>query len=433
MDIAYKIIAAVNDIGPAGIIPIVFLLVGLVTARNKLQALKRSVFIFIGLLSVAVLIGAYINFFNPVIHTIVSSSTKSFSTIDIGWMVSVNSIFSSPIIVYLYIALIVVNIVMLLLRLTRTLNIDLLNYWLFLFVGTMTYAITELRWISILFSALSSAIVLVVSDIYQPDIENYFGVEAISNPQPTTVVWAPISGLINYIFNKIPLIKKAHIFYEEIQYKLGIISEPMIMGFLAGSLIGYITKYKNFSLDLRSNILFCLMSGVNLAIIMILLPRAYNLLMKGMMPTLTELKAFVNSKFTRRDFYLGTSSIVFVGHPSVIGLSTIMIPLVVYLSTRLPGNNVLPSADLVMIPFILVWAIAPARGDIFRSFLSAMIIIPLILWITTDISVFLTDLYLLEGGELVSGYSNISSIGAGSNIITWIFFQIIKPIVRLFF
>jgi galactitol PTS system EIIC component len=433
MDIAYKIIAVVNDIGPVGIIPSIFLLVGLVTARNKLQALKRSVFIFIGLVSVAVLIGAYINFFNPVINTIVSSSTKSFSTIDIGWMVSVNSIFRSPILAHLYIALIAVNIIMLLLRLTRTLNIDLLNYWLFIFVGTMTYAITELRWLSIFFSALSSAIVLVLSDIYQPDIENYFGVEAVSNPQPSTVVWAPISGLINYIFNKIPLIKKAHIFYEEIQYKLGIVSEPMIMGFLAGSLIGYIARYKNFSLDLRGNLLFCLLSGVNLAVIMILLPRAYNLLMKGMLPALNEFKAFINSKFSRKDFYLGTSSILFVGHPSVIGLSAIMIPLTVYIATRLPGNNVLPSADLVMIPFILVWAVAPAKGDIFRSFISALIIIPLILWITTDISVFLTDFYLLEGGEMVNGYSNISSIGAGSNVISWIFFQIIKPIIRLFF
>jgi galactitol PTS system EIIC component len=433
MDIAYKIIAVVNDIGPVGIIPSIFLLVGLITARNKLQALKRSVFIFIGLVSVAVLIGAYINFFNPVINTIVSSSTKSFSTIDIGWMVSVNSIFRSPILAHLYIALIAVNIIMLLLRLTRTLNIDLLNYWLFIFVGTMTYAITELRWLSIFFSALSSAIVLVLSDIYQPDIENYFGVEAVSNPQPSTVVWAPISGLINYIFNKIPLIKKAHIFYEEIQYKLGIVSEPMIMGFLAGSLIGYIARYKNFSLDLRGNLLFCLLSGVNLAVIMILLPRAYNLLMKGMLPALNEFKAFINSKFSRKDFYLGTSSILFVGHPSVIGLSAIMIPLTVYIATRLPGNNVLPSADLVMIPFILVWAVAPAKGDIFRSFISALIIIPLILWITTDISVFLTDFYLLEGGEMVNGYSNISSIGAGSNVISWIFFQIIKPIIRLFF
>ncbi len=433
MDIAYKIIAVVTDIGPVGIIPSIFLLIGLITARNKLQALKRSVFIFIGLVSVAVLIGAYINFFNPIINTIVSSSTKSFSTIDIGWMVSVNSIFGSPITAHLYIALIAVNIVMLLFRLTRTLNIDLLNYWLFIFVGTMTYAITDLRWLSILFSALSSAIVLVLSDIYQPDIENYFDVEAISNPQPSTVVWAPISGLINYIFNKIPLIKKAHIFYEEIQYKLGIVSEPMIMGFLAGSLIGYITRYKNFSLDIRGNLLFCLLSGINLAVIMILLPRAYNLLMKGMMPALNEFKTFINSKFSRKDFYLGTSSILFVGHPSVIGLSTIMIPLTVYIATRLPGNNVLPSADLVMIPFILVWAVAPARGDIFRSFLSALIIIPLILWITTDISVFLTDFYLLEGGEMVTGYSSISSIGAGSNVISWIFFQIIKPISRLFF
>jgi galactitol-specific phosphotransferase system IIC component len=103
----------------------------------------------------------------------------------------------------------------------------------------MTYAITELRWLSIFFSVAILCYCTVLSDVYQPDIENYFGVEAVSNPQPTTVVWAPISGLINYIFNKIPLIKKAHIFMRRYNISLGSFRTHDNGFYGRGSLIGY--------------------------------------------------------------------------------------------------------------------------------------------------------------------------------------------------
>jgi PTS system galactitol-specific IIC component len=92
----------------------------------------------------------------------------------------------------------------------------------------------------------------------------------------------------------------------------------------------------------------------------------------------------------------------------------------------------LPSADLIMIPFILIWAIAPSRGDIFRSFISAMIIIPILIWITGDMGTLFTNYFAKYNFEIVEGYKGISSIGSGSNLIFWILFQIIKPIFSIF-
>jgi len=110
-----------------------------------------------------------------------------------------------------------------------------------------------------------------------------------------------------------------------------------------------------------------------------------------------------------------------------------MIPLTVYIAAILPGNRVLPGADLVLIPLILVWAVGPSRGDIFRSFISALIIIPLVLLVTTDLSGIITDfLSKKEALDLVKDYNRASSIGMGSNIIYWVLSQIIRPILKLF-
>jgi PTS system galactitol-specific IIC component len=423
-----------SDIGPAGLIPILLFIIGLITTRNKLILLKNSAFIYLGLLSFSLLLTFYINFFNPIINTILSITNKKFQVIDVGWMVSQKINLFTPTVVQFALILIALNIFMLFLRLTRTINIDLWNLWIFLFSGLIVYEITGIKWMGILFSCVIATITFVMADIYAPYLGSYYGLKGVSNPQPQTVVWAPIADFVNFILNKIPFIKRIHIFYEEIQYKLGIAGEPLIIGFILGFIIGAITKYKNFSLiSFWQSFGYACLSGIYLSIITILMPRSVTLIYKGLIPIITDIRTFINSKITKREIYIGLNPIVVAGNPSVIGLSTIMIPLTIYIASILPGNKVLPSADLVIIPLILVWAIGPSRGDIFRSFISALIIIPLVLLITTDMSGFITDfLTKKEAIQFAQGYNNASSLGMGSNLIYWILTQIIKPILKLF-
>ena len=433
MEILYKIIRILVDIGPVGLIPILLFLMGLIVSRNKLVLLKNSFFVFLGLLSFVILLSFYVNFFNPIINTILSITNKKFLVADVGWLVSSNVNLYNPFVLQLLVILVGLNVLMIFLRLTRTINIDLWNLWIFLFSGIFVYEVTGIMWMGILFSCVIATITFVMADIYAPYIESYYGLKGISNPQPQTVVWAPVSEAVNYILNKIPFVKRLHIFYEEIQYKLGPVGEPLIIGFVLGSIIGAIVKYRSFSIDLWPSIGFAALSGMNLSIITILMPRSVTLLYRGLIPIINDIRTFINSKITKREIYIGLNTLVFAGNPSVIGLSTIMIPLTVYIASILPGNRVLPGADLVLIPLILVWAVAPSKGDIFRSFISALIIIPLVLLITTDISGTVTDfLSKKEMLDAVEGYNRASSIGMGSNLIYWLLSQIIKPILMLF-
>ena len=406
MEILYKIVRVFVDIGPVGLIPILLLLVGLVVSRNKLVLLKNTLFVFLGLLSFAILLSFYVNFFNPIINTILLMSDKKFQVADVGWLVAKNISIYNPFVLQLLVILVGLNILMIFIRLTRTINIDLWNLWIFLFSGIFVYEVTGIVWMGIMFSCVIATITFVLADIYAPFIESYYGLKGISNPQAQTIVWAPISGTVNYVLNKIPFIKRIHVFYEEIQYKLGPVGEPLIVGFIMGFIIGAIVKYSSFSTDLWPSIGFAAFSGMNLSIITILMPRSITLLYRGLIPIVNDIRTFINSRITKREIYIGLNTLVFAGNPSVIGLSTIMIPLTVYIATILPGNRVLPGADLVLIPLILVWAVGPSRGDIFRSFISALIIIPLVLLVTTDLSGIITDFMGKKGTlDLVEGYT----------------------------
>lgn len=432
MSNTYGVINYIIELGPVILIPATLLIISLILTRKPLKNLKNCAFILIGLVSLSILLTLFVNFFGPITNTILINSSKKFEIIDTGWLVSKAVILNSPIILQIIIAIVILNLIMLLLRFTRTINIDFWNYWSFLLVGSIIFAITEIKWIGILIAMIVAAITLVLSDIYATYIESYFGLKGISTPQAQIICWAPVSHLINVIFNKIPFIRRVHVFYEEIQYKLGVVSEPMIMGFILGFIIGAITRYKNFYLNLGPNLLYALLSGLTLSIIMILLPRSVNLLLKGIVPTINDIKSFISRRITKRELYIGLDPIVLAGQPSIIMLSVIIIPLTVYISTILPGNAVLPKADLIMIPFILIWIIAPSKGDIFRSLISAVIIIPIILWTTTNMGYLFTNFFLKYNMELVEGYKRLSSIGGSSNIFFWILLKIIEPIFNLF-
>ena len=426
------VIEKIIEIGPVIIIPSILFLLGLIATRNFLKNLLYCVYVFIGMFGIAIMLTLLVNFFTPLVETIVAASAKEFTIVDIGWIASGQVILNSPINLYIIIALLAVNLLMLLLRMTRTINIDIWSWWILLMAGSMILAVTEIQWLGILIAIIIYTVTLVIGDIYAPSLERYYGISGVSNPQTQYVTWAPVTHLINFVLNKIPGIRRVHIFYAEIQYKLGFFAEPLILGFLLGFIIGIITRFQTLLIVPQQSLLFALGKGLELSIIMILLPRFVNILYKGLSPAVNNILSFINRRITKRELYLGMDAIVFAGHPSVVILSIIVIPLSVYIATVLPGNNIIPAADLIIIPFILIWAVAPSRGDIFRSFISAMVIVPLTLWIAGDMGSLFTNFFDRYNIEVVEGVKNISSYGGGSNWLLWIILQIIKPILNLF-
>ncbi|MGM0366512.1 MAG: PTS transporter subunit IIC [Actinomycetota bacterium] len=431
MQAAQKVFEYIIDLGPVIIIPSLLLVLGLITGRKPHRTLLNSVFVFLGLLFTSLMLTIFINFFEPLVNIIVLYSGKNFQVIDMGMALSRDIAFSSPIVIETIIAIILLNIFMLALRLTRTINIDIWNYWIFLLIGSVIYTITEIRWMGILISLVIAAITLVLSDIYAPSIHYYYGLEGISVPQSQTVSLAPIPQLVNLVLNKIPGIRRVHLFFEEIQYRLGFFSEPMVMGFIMGFLVGLITRYRTILTNAGTDLLYSFGSGLRLAVIMIVLPRAFNLLVKGLVPILEDINSFIRRRISKREIYIGLDPLVIAGHPAVIGLSVIMVPLTVYIATILPGNTLLPSADLIFIPFLIIWAVSASRGDSIRSIISAAILIPLVLWIATDMADIYTSIVLNNNLEIAEGFNKASSIG-GSNVLFWILLQILRPILNLF-
>ena len=103
---------------------------------------------------------------------------------------------------------------------------------------------------------------------------------------------------------------------------------------------------------------------------MVLIPKmAKALLMEGLIPVSDAASEFSEKKFSNRGkIYIGLDSAVGVGHPMTLSVSLVLVPITVFLAVLLPGNQVMPFADLAVIPWMFVLITPVVNGNGFRTY-----------------------------------------------------------------
>ena len=95
---------------------------------------------------------------------------------------------------------------MLALRLTKTVDVDMWNYWHFALGGTLVYYSTGSFWLGLLAAGIIAVVILKLADWSAPMLQRYFDLEGISLPTLSSAVFVPIGLLGNLIIEKIPVI-----------------------------------------------------------------------------------------------------------------------------------------------------------------------------------------------------------------------------------
>ena len=178
--------------------------------------------------------------------------------------------------------------------------------------------------------------------ISAPGVEETLGLPGVSLPHGFSAAYAPIAIVINKVIDMIPGVRDIDIRLENVQAKYGVIGEPIMIGTFLGFLIGIVAKYT------YGNVLLL---GVTMGAVLVLIPKMAALLMEGLIPISDAATEFVKEKFKNRGkIYIGLDSAVGVGHPLTLSVSLILIPLTVFMAVIIPGNKVIPFADLSVIP-----------------------------------------------------------------------------------
>ena len=154
--------------------------------------------------------------------------------------------------------------------------------------------------------------------------------------------------------------------------------------------------------------------------VMVLIPRMAALLMEGLLPISDAASAFIQKHFSHRGkIYIGLDSAVGTGHPVTLTLALILVPVAVFLAVILPGNKVVPLADLACIPYMLVLVTPIVRENGFRGLIVGIVVLAVGFYIATDLSPLITTAAANVSFDM-NGAAAISSICDGANPLSWL-------------
>lgn len=378
------VVQYILDFGPTVMLPIVMLILALCFRVKFTKALRSALTIGIGFVGIFAIFDILTSSVGPAAKAMVENAGVNLPVVDLGWPPLSAITWAGPIAPFVIPLTILINIVMLTLNKTKTVDVDLWNYWHFALAGTLVYYATGSFWMGILASGITAVIILKLADWSAPMIQKYFNLPGISLPTLSSVVFFPIGLLGDKIIDKIPVIRKWDINPETVQKRFGIFGEPMMVGLLLGVLLGIVAGY-----DLKG----VLMLGINIGAVMFIFPRMVRILMEGLMPLSDAIKGFLHKRFPeRKDLFIGLDIAVAIGNPSIISTALLLTPITVLTAFILPGNQTLPMGDLANLAVMISMVVLATKGNVFRSLLIGIPIIIGDLLIATALAPTITKL-----------------------------------------
>lgn len=402
------------SLGPTILLPIIIFTFGIIMKAGVGRSFKSGVTIGIGFTGINLVINLLISSLTPAAQGMTENLGLNLTIIDIGWP-AMASISWAWVAAGLCIPIIIlINFVMLTLKLTKTMNIDIWNFWQFTFIGAAVSVVTDSVPIGIAAACIASIIALLLADYTQPYIENYFKIPGVSLPHLTALGFMPIVLPLNWLLDKIPGINKINVNPDMIRQKLGIIGDPISLGLIIGMGLGILGGG-----DIRE----VLNIGMSMTAVMYLMPKMVSILMEGLIPISEAARDFMTEKFKGREIFIGLDAAVALGDPSVVAVGLLLVPITIFIAAVLPGNQLFPFADLAVVPFIVCLITALSNGNIFRSLIISSIIMALVLLIGTNQAPIVTILAGESGVQMPDGATLVSNLDR-SNLITWLMIKI---------
>lgn len=134
------VINTILGLGASVIMPIVIFFLGVVFRMKVKNALRAGLTVGIGFIGINMAIGLISDNLGELTKALQESWGLVLDITDIGWPAASGIAFGSGTFVFVsIITFLLVNVVCLLLKITHTLNVDIFNYWHFIFVGTASY------------------------------------------------------------------------------------------------------------------------------------------------------------------------------------------------------------------------------------------------------------------------------------------------------
>lgn len=440
MDTIKLIFDFITGFGANVMMPIIITLLALALGAQFGRALRAGITVGIGFMAINLVIGLMLQYLGPAAEGLIKNWGVSLSAIDVGWPAGAAIAYGTRIGSVIFIVGLLVNILMLVLKWTKTVDIDLWNYWHWAYTGSLVFVVSGSFWLGILAAAIHAVFSLKVADWTAPVIQKYFNWPDISISQgfatATMILVWPLIKLFDLLHFAMPAEEKkdaegkvlpatGDASLANIRNRFGILGEPVMVGLVLGLLIGLLA-YAPAGLSFKDALYKILQLAMATAATMLLMPRVVAILMEGLIPLSEQAREFLQARFAGREFYIGMDSAILIGEPTTLTVGFILVPITLLLAAIIPGNRLLPFADLAATPFYICMLTPFARGNFWRTLVGGIVIMGITLICGSVWSPFISATAQSVGYQFPSG---ALQIGGFANPFGWT----IVMITRLLF
>ncbi|MBM7690374.1 PTS galactitol transporter subunit IIC [Enterococcus ureilyticus] len=399
MEIFQSVIDYILNLGSAIFVPLIILIIGLIARMPLKKAFMSAITLGVAFTGMSMVIGFMSDAVSPASVAMAKNTGISLPALDLGWTGAASITWSWSYAFVFFAVVLGVNFIMLLLNLTKTLNVDMWNVWGKALTAYLVYFISGSLVAGFIAAVIQVVLELKMGDMFQRHIQDLTGIPLVTVTHLMNIS-AVLMLPVNIVMDKIPFFnKKADT--SALKAKIGIFSENSVMGFIIGVLLGFGAAYGiSGSLNL----------GIQVATAMALFPMISKMFMQSLSPLADAMSEMMKKRFKDREVYIGLDWPILAGRSEIWVTAIILVPVFIGYAMILPGNQVLPLAGIINYS-IAVGGLLLTGGNLYRMITLGIIYTPLYLYGATYLAPVLTGLAKKTGAvDLKGGSITWSSI-----------------------
>jgi PTS system galactitol-specific IIC component len=344
-------------LGSTVIVPIILIVLGLIFRVGWQKAVRGGVTTGVGLAGLFLIVDLIVAALQPATQALADRMGVSLALVDVNWA-DAGIAWGWPGVAGVVIGILVVNIILVVLRLQKTIWTDVWSYWHGSALGGFIWGLTG----NITYGVIGAIAYLTLgawmSDLTAKRYQDFNEMPGIGVPCGTTVQASLFAIPVMWLLDRIPGVKDWDASPEGLRKTFGLIGEPVILGAVLGIIIGVAAGY---------NVPGILVLGMQVATMMLILPRMVSIIAEGLIPITQSVVMYMRERFKDRELFVAVDCAVLLGHPAVMASAVILFPLSVLLAALLPGVEMLPIASLAVIPFWAGAVVPYTKGNVVKT------------------------------------------------------------------
>lgn len=371
------------DLGAAPMMFIVLSLLALLIRVKPSKAIEGGLKLAIALTGISAIINMLTSAFSDALKDFVKSTGIELTITDVGWAPLATITWGSPYTLFFLGIMVLVNIIMIVLKKTNTLDVDIFNIWHLSITGLLVMYYSHNLFLATLLVIFIGVLKIINSDLIKPTFNDLLNAPA-SNPMTSThmnYMLNPIIMVFDKIFDKFfPWLDKYDFDAAKLNSKIGFWGSKFAIGIYLGAFIGLLSQQ-----SIQDIFTLAFTAGVCLEL--------FSLIGSWFISAVEPLSQGITNLATKylkgRTFNIGLDWPFIAGRAEMWAAANVLAPILLVEALILPGNNILPLGGIIamgLTPALLV----VTRGKIIRMIVIGTLILPVFLISGTMIAPFVT-------------------------------------------